>query len=159
MAGEGIESRIEKVRKRIAALDKITTRDAKKFTRAINEIVALKTEEEALLIVKKVIFDMYSRIVDRTPVDTGRAAASWQVGIESEPSGKEPEGNYRDKIPAIVAENIEKLYVAPAGIWFISNHLEYIEALEAGWSKQAPAGMVSLTLKELSRQLEARNTL
>lgn len=153
MIGDGIDRRREAMRKRIAELDAKLFSDAAQFTDALNEIAKLKIEGEALLIVKKVILDVYSRIVERTPVDTGRAAASWQVGIESEPRGEVPEGNWKSEIPAIVAENVEKLSVAEAGIWFIANHLDYIERLEAGWSKRQPEGMVGVTLRELSRQL------
>lgn len=155
MAGEfSIEQRRKAIQSRIAALNHQHYRDVDKFNAAIQEIARLKTEEEALLIVQKVVIDVYARIVDRTPVDTGRARASWQFGVNTEPEGKVAEGDYRAKIAGIVAENIAQIADAPAAVWFISNHLDYIEALEAGWSKQAPAGMVGLTLRELTRQLE-----
>lgn len=154
MAGKGIERRLAEVRAKIKQLDSIITADVNKFNAAIQEFARLKTEEEALLIVRKVVIDAYSRIVDRTPVDTGRARASWQFGFNTEPGGKVPEGDYKAMIAGIVAENVAKIEAAPAAVWYIANHLDYIEALEAGWSKQAPAGMVSLTLRELARQLE-----
>ena len=154
MAGEGISRRLAEVQRKIGQLENVVTNDVGRFNKALAEIVRLKTEEEALLIVKKVVIDAYARIVDRTPVDTGRARASWQFGINTEPQGKVPEGDYRSQIAGIVAENVSEIEAAPTAVWFIANNLDYIEALEAGWSKQAPAGMVSLTLREIARQLE-----
>ena len=154
MAGEGISRRLAEVQRKIGQLENVVTNDVGRFNKALAEIVRLKTEEEALLIVKKVVIDAYARIVDRTPVDTGRARASWQFGINTEPQGKVPEGDYRSQISGIVAETVSEIEAAPAAVWFIANNLDYIEALEAGWSKQAPAGMVSLTLREITRQLE-----
>ena len=149
-----IEQRRKAIQSRIEALNHRQYRDVEKFNTALQEIVRLKTEEEALLIVQKVVADVYARIIDRTPVDTGRARASWQFGVGVEPKGEVPEGDYKVQLSAIIAENLDKIEAAPAAVWFIANHLDYIEALEAGWSQQAPAGMVGLTIRELTRQLQ-----
>ena len=156
---DSVDRRIEAVRQRIAQLDKITTADGKRFGDTINEIVHLKVEEEALLIVKKIIIDFFSHVVERTPVDTGRAAASWQFGQSSEPLGEVPEGEYKARLESIVSGYVAEIMNARHGVWFISNHLKYIEALEVGWSKQAPHGMVALSLRELTRQLKERMAL
>ena len=150
----GIDARIAAVQKKIAQLDKVLTDDGSKFEQTLNAIVRLRTEEEALLIVKKVVIDVFSRIVDRTPVDTGRARASWQFDAGTEPSGVVPEGEWKAKVPELVNEAVSKIVAAPAAVWFIANHLEYIEALEAGWSKRQPQGMVSLTVREMSARLQ-----
>ena len=154
MSGNGIDSRSAEVQRRIAQLDRVMTDEGGKLENVLKEIVALRTEQEALLIVKKVIVDVFARIVERTPVDTGRARASWQFGIGVEPAGTVEEGDWHGKIPTLVAEATEKIVAAPAAVWFIANHLDYIEQLEAGWSKQAPAGMVALTLREMSQHLQ-----
>ena len=164
MPVEAYEYRIQEIRRRIKELDSVMTDDVNKFEKILQEQVRLTIEGEALLIVKKVISEVFVRIVMRTPVDTGRARASWQFGVGTAPSGVAPDKEYlelKDKeisepqVRAAVASALEEISVAPASVWFISNNLEYIEALEAGWSKkQAPAGMVSLTLREMTRQLE-----
>lgn len=164
MPVEAYEYRIQEIRRRIKELDSVMTDDVNKFEKILQEQVRLTIEGEALLIVKKVISEVFVRIVMRTPVDTGRARASWQFGVGTSPSGVAPDKEYpelKDKeisetqVRAAVASALEGISVAPASVWFISNNLEYIEALEAGWSKeQAPAGMVSLTLREMTRQLE-----
>ena len=61
---DSVDRRIEAVRQRIAQLDKITTADGKRFGDTINEIVHLKVEEEALLIVKKIIIDYVFSILN-----------------------------------------------------------------------------------------------
>jgi len=72
--------------------------------------------------VKRVIFEAFNRIVKRTPVDTGRARAGWQID--------------QSKIKSqMMAE--------------IINNVPYIVFLEFGRSGQAPQGMVRITLNEL----------
>lgn len=154
-----LEQRIAEVRRKIAQLDKTLTSDAKQFGEALTDIVRLKTEEEALLLVRKAVIDLLVRIRENTPIDTGRAQASWQFGIGVEPEGKVPEGDYKDKVAKIAAKTVEEIASAPAGEWFIANHLDYIEALEAGWSKQQPAGMVALALREFTREMQKRVVL
>ena len=161
MPVEAYEYRIQEIRRRIKELDSVMTDDVNKFEKILQEQVRLTIEGEALLIVKKVISEVFIRIVMRTPVDTGRARASWQFGVGTAPSGVAPDKEYPELKDKEISESqvraavLEEISAAPASVWFISNNLEYIEALEAGWSKkQAPAGMVSLTLREMTRQLE-----
>ena len=70
--------------------------------------------------------DLYDRIQVRTPVDTGAARAGWSIGWRGH------EGN-RHAV--------------------ISNSVPYIVYLEFGWSKQAPKGMVRISLAEASNAL------
>lgn len=154
-----VSQRLEAVRARIRRLDAEMTDSAEAFGRALHEIVRLKTEEEALLIVKKCVIDFFAQVVTKTPVDTGRARVSWQFGINAEPAGAEPAGNFREAMNAHIAETMAQIEASPAAVWWIANHLAYIEALEAGWSRQAPAGMVALSLAELTRHLEGARQL
>ena len=39
-----------------------------------------KTKGNADVVVRKVGFDVTKNIIKRTPIDTGRAGANWQVG-------------------------------------------------------------------------------
>jgi hypothetical protein len=88
------------------------------------------------------------RLVLRTPVDTGRARGSWQVT-----SGPRPRVPLSAWIPAgpppsgrgatAVAE------LTPGEDAFICSNLVYMPELERGHSKQAPAGIVAVTVEEL----------
>lgn len=74
-------------------------------------------------IAAKIAMDAYAGVVQRTPVDTGRARGAWTI---------EQDG--------------------PAD-WTIANNVEYIQALENGHSQQAPTGMVAVTLAGIETDL------
>lgn len=98
-------------------------------------------------VIRKVGLDMTSRIVLRTPVDTGRARANWQCAIGAPASGLL---DVTDKTGgSTIAAASQKLASFKAGpsIW-ITNGLPYIGRLEDGYSGQAPSGMVALTVRE-----------
>jgi len=97
---------------------------------------------------KKLVLEALKRIVERTPVDTGRARGNWQVTIGTPANGK------LDALDKDGQATIEKGIAVLSGlppyqIVFLSNNLEYIEILEEGNSQQAPNGMVRLTVLEL----------
>lgn len=105
---------------------------------------------------KNYAFALYSSIVKKTPVDTGRARANWNVSVGSpdlsttEDTRQTPKS--KDTMPDPKGD--ESI--------FISNNLPYITTLEYGgfpnppnkdggktingFSKQAPEGMVGVTL-------------
>jgi hypothetical protein len=104
-----------------------------------------KIGTEASKIVRKVAFDLLNGVILMTPVDTGRARGSWEVGIGSAPSGG---GESLDKGGgATLARGNAVLagYELGKGPVFIVSNLSYIQALEDGWSDQAPYGMVTVT--------------
>lgn len=98
-------------------------------------------------VVRKVVLDVGSSVVLKTPVDTGRARANWQYGVDVRPAG-ELDATDRSG-SATISSFAAAVPEAAARVthWF-SNNLPYIEALERGHSKQAPAGMVGITLVE-----------
>ena len=99
------------------------------------------------LVVKKACFDMFSRIVQLTPVDTGRAKAGWQVGVNTMPPGSDPGPVAKGgKAPAPKPINIPNIQSGDT-LWLVNN-VQYITVLEDGHSQQAPAGMVKTTITE-----------
>ena len=98
-------------------------------------------------VIRKAMIDLYRAIVTETPVDTGRAKASW--GLDIVPSNYvAPEKEYSDEeIKQIVSETVSdfKFSIHDSTV-FIYNNLEYIEGLEDGDSTQKPAGMVTVSL-------------
>lgn len=108
---------------------------------------AKKAGANADQVIRKVAIDMTSRIVLRTPVDTGRARANWTVSLGSPVYAS---GVQVDKTgAATISRGTAALGAFKAGpsIW-IANGLPYIERLEDGYSGQAPGGMVGLTVTE-----------
>lgn len=118
---------------------------------------------------KRYVFSLYASIVKKTPVDTGRARGNWNVSVGSEDSSvSEMTKRQYMQGRSLPSANGDEPY-------FISNNLPYIGTLEyggypspvkkgtkvskkgekparyeirsqGGFSKQAPNGMVGVTL-------------
>jgi len=106
-----------------------------------------ESEEKLALAVQKISLEMFSRVILRSPVDTGRFRANWQVAIGRVPSGtlqlEDPSGR------ATISEaQATALRVKPGDTIALVNNLPYAQRLEDGWSSQAPAGMVGLTVQD-----------
>lgn len=112
-----------------------------------------RTEAKADKIVLLFVLEARTRIIVRTPVDTGRARANWQYGFGSAPSG---EIAGADKSGSSASARIAGQIPAKAagGVHYIVNNLSYIQSLEDGGSTQAPAGMVGVTLAEADQILQ-----
>lgn len=117
-------------------------------------------------VAKRVAFDVFGRIVRRTPVDTGRARASWNIStnqadrsVVGEVRTRLKSGTHAPKglqqravksaVNALQNKNLMGLQVKSGDTIWISNNLPYIVKLEEGHSKQAPAGMVAVSLAEV----------
>lgn len=143
-----LQQRMEELNGRICA----NGRDLKKaFQQWVNA-----AHEDGLLAFLAQLADCYGRLVQRTPVDTGRARAGWH--IEGEPSEWKPApGEYekaKAEAAAIISQEVLKLEdLSKADVIYIMNNVEYILPLEAGWSRQS-SGFWALFLSELSSQLE-----
>jgi hypothetical protein len=115
-------------------------------------------------VVKKIVFDVGTKVVMRSPVGDGslwqspppagyvggRFRGNWQYGFGAIPSGDLP-----DIDPSPAKTNVSTLRILSgvggmptAGIHYLVNNLPYAKRLEEGWSTQAPAGMVALTALE-----------
>lgn len=109
-------------------------------------------EEDAYQVVLKIGIDLWRGIVLKTPVDTGRARASWNMSWDTPDGSVPPDGSY-DDMPSLPNPGVtmtgETLHV--------SSNLHYIEYLEEGkpgpGSDQAPQGMVKVTLEEIKNHL------
>jgi hypothetical protein len=128
---------------------------------------ARKARENADAVVRKVVIDVGTRIVERSPVGDGhlwkslppkgyvggRFRANWQLSVNVQLPQmlyeKSPPATNYPGVAAIIGDTTG---VIPqrAGGWryFWQNNLPYAQALEDGWSSQAPAGMVMLTVLE-----------
>lgn len=108
---------------------------------------AEKTKLRAETVTRKAVLDMAASMVARSPVDTGRFRGAWVYGAgvqptdvpnEPDPSGAASTGR--------MAAGMES-WAAGQTIWIVNN-LPYAYRLEHGWSKQAPSGMVSVTVTD-----------
>lgn len=137
---------------------------ATSFTLDISKFVA-KTKIKAETVVRRIAFDSFSRVIRRTPVDTGRARANWQVALGFLPQGQTLAGS-------ATFGNLSNYKLGD--VIFLANNVPYIGVLEyggypkspkggagktiGGFSTQAPAGMVGVTMTEmqgiLAKQME-----
>ena len=89
-----IQSRRQAIKRRMAELDRLSTSDARALDKAMTEMCALYAEY-ARSTVALVAFEAYRTLVERTPEDTGRARASWNLNAEPSdavpPAGDYPE--------------------------------------------------------------------
>lgn len=132
---------------------------------------AAKTQARADLIVSKILLDIGRSVTLKSPVGDasywaspppkgyvgGRFRGNWQLGVGSAPGGTldviDPGGGAT--IGAIAAE----IPAQSAGhVYYIANNLPYAQALEEGWSRQAPQGMVGLTVQEFSSYVRVAAT-
>lgn len=79
----------------------------------------------------------------------GRFRANWQYGFGSAPSGTidaiDASGS------ATQARVTASVMSSPTvGLHYLVNNLDYAKSLENGWSKQAPKGVVALSVLEMS---------
>jgi hypothetical protein len=121
------------------------------------------------LAVKKIVLDLHSEVTALTPVDTGRLRAAWMIGV-GEASEETP-----DDVPqAILDKRAEQKAKGtdPGPIFgppdppdvsdidgtqpvFLSNNLEYAEAIEDGHSQQAPNGMLKVAIATIEAQFQS----
>jgi len=149
--------------------------ETKRFNAAIKKFAAksnLSTEK----VIRKIAFDLLAGILSglpkssgftipnttsitgRHPVDTGRARAAWYpsvVGLggsfdfdsgikgDSKVSQGKKEGAFKNNLKSFIGEKYVELI----------NGVPYILYLEYGWSKQAPAGMVRISMRKMTGKM------
>lgn len=80
----------------------------------------------------------HAELTVATPVDTGNARANWQATLDAPPLDVVT-------VSTGAMESPSKDFDA-ARLRFVSNNVAYIQRLDAGHSKQAPAGFVRAAL-------------
>lgn len=106
------------------------------------------------LVVRKIALDLFTRIVLKSPVDTGRFRGNWQVGIGAIPAGT-LELNDKAGTATISRVTAATLGVSAGQTIYLINNLSYARRLEYGWSKQAPEGMVRKSVAEYPQVVRA----
>lgn len=117
------------------------------------------------LITKRIVFDVFSRVIMKTPVDTGRLRANWVVSVgdvpkkavnesKMDPSGVTPDGSGSSATKSEVLGELGKQKLAGTVVW-LTNSLPYAYPIEYGHSRQAPQGMVRLSVAEVKHNLSS----
>lgn len=130
------------------------------FSMQIAEFIA-KTKASQDLVVRSITKKIDDKIVGRSPVGDakywkskpppgyagGRFRANWQLSIGSPTAGVldliDKDGS------ATIAAHGSVISTAKAGdVIYLVNNLPYARRIEEGWSRQAPVGVVALTVVE-----------
>jgi hypothetical protein len=100
------------------------------------------------LITRKVALEALRRVVQKSPVDTGRFRGNWNVAVgapnTAATAALDPSGG--QVLASGTAQIGSATGLAPI---FVTNSLPYAQKLEEGSSQQAPAGIVSVTAAEI----------
>lgn len=122
---------------------------AESFRSALIARAREMTEVQFRLVLMKIRLELLTRIVNRTPVDTGRARGNWQVTSGSPATGFDDDKK-DDKGGATISDGFQKINNIPENevVW-ITNNLPYINRLEEGWSGKSSEGMVKVSIEEV----------
>jgi hypothetical protein len=122
--------------------------------------------EAVVRIQKTATLDLHTGVVGATPVDKGRARGNWQVSQGSPASGElAPDGFPGESIEARGAAAAEAALTQaraaaaetkPFTRTYVSNRLPYIESLNEGTSKRAPAGFIETAVARVRRIVAGR---
>lgn len=107
-------------------------------------------------IVRGTLYGLTNRIVKRSPVDTGRFRNNWQASVNTINTAT-TESVDRSGSGAInkARGTINRLEMGST--FYLSNNLPYAQRLEYGWSKQAPSGMLRISVAELQARMNEAN--
>lgn len=123
-----------------------------------------KTKDRADEAVGGIVIGIASRLDERSPVGDatywisppprgyvgGHFRANWQLGVDTIPSneipGVDPSGEATlGRIVAAVPDD------AAGKVYYLANNVPYARRLEEGWSRQAPQGLVGITVVEFQQ--------
>jgi hypothetical protein len=125
---------------------------------------AEKTKDKADITVGRIVIGVAAELDRRSPVGDaaywqhpapkgyigGRFRGNWQLGVDTIPAG---ETGLIDRTGAeaqgrIIATLPEK---ASGRVFYLMNNVPYARRIEEGWSRQAPTGLVALTVIQFQR--------
>ena len=89
--------------------------------------------------------EITTELFKRTPVDTGRARLGWRVTLDA-PSTDEPGRGSSEGDPISMAIGVKLRATSSERPIYIVNNVPYIGILNAGSSRQAPAGFVQASV-------------
>lgn len=127
------------------------------------ENLSKRTMAKIHKVMKVATMELFKSVIMMTPVDTGRARGNWQCTMTRPADGIIDSEQSEEATIAKMMEVTLKSSIRN-GI-FLTNNLPYIQKLEyggygdgpktqGGYSKQAPQGMVRVSLKRIQEDLK-----
>lgn len=104
------------------------------------------------LVKQRVGLELFRRIVLKTPVDTGWARSSWHVALGAPNTSVPPPPSAKGGGALLTAVPTTTALAGPVPVGvpvYVTSSLAYIKALEQGHSRQAPQGMVAVSIQEV----------
>lgn len=120
----------------------------KAFNHKMIKAAKILTEDQTVLFQKKIALEVLKGVVEMSPVKEGRFRGNWQLGLDSIPTSEIPMPEAKDRDPFIAGLGAIGPLRFGQVVW-ISNNVPYAQKLEEGHSKQAPIGMVKVTLARI----------
>lgn len=106
-------------------------------------------EQQLEKLLRVTVLETDARLKQQSPVDTGRFRVSWQIGENAADSTPASEGQYGTAITAPKGSNYQAGQEKLGNYYSVHNNLPYAESLAQGSSRQAPAGWVDRTAREM----------
>jgi hypothetical protein len=133
--------------------DTATEQATRAFNLELQDFLSKQMPANVAVVQRRLALDALTRIVRRSPVDTGRFRGNWQVTIGGVTDTPQPNTYDQGGEPTIAAGSAVIAGIQAYQTSHIQNALPYAIPLEDGHSKQAPSGVVGLTLLELQGAL------
>lgn len=116
--------------------------------KAVLEKAKLRTADRLNAALQETALSTATRLIDRTPVDTGAAKFHWFVRAAPSESFDKERTDASGQQPKQRAKADVKGFKIGSILWLV-NSAPYFTFLEHGSSQQAPAGVVAITIAEI----------
>ena len=123
------------------------------FEMQLKDFTDVLLPEYQTVFVKKISGELLKKLINKSPVDTGRFRGAWLVKANT-PDRDEPDSADTTGVATEIKGISEIGGIKQGDVVYISNNLDYALMLEYGWSKQAPQGMVAVSLNEIEAWLQ-----
>lgn len=121
---------------------------AKQFAIELDKWFEDEVEEKIVLVAQKIGMEVLRRLIMKSPVNTGRFRGNWSVAIGSPDTSVKASVDKPGQATIAAGSAVINGLSEPQAIW-LTNNLPYALRLENGWSQQAPAGIVAVTVTEI----------
>lgn len=111
--------------------------------------IADELEVDYNLLIRRFTFGVYSRVMRKSPVDTGRFRGNWILSIDRPVAGTVQTLNKQASVEINGnTQTIDRFALDKNDSIVMQNNLPYSEKLENGHSAQAPNGFLDISIRE-----------
>lgn len=123
------------------------------FNRAL-QVFARRSRDDMAQLAEEEAFRLEADLKEHTPVDTGRARASWHTVLFGQPGTY----TYQDNHGVAYDGTLSGAGAVPKRptIAVVGSNVNYLLSLEAGSSRQAPSGFIRECLTRAEQRIRAR---